>query len=242
MYLMFQQIYKKRVLFISIFLIILLGTSNAQIIKIGARSGYGFYEQSGVKSLQLKLIDEINIENVEAVESFPSSINYSFYNNFYLNENKLIGFDISFFSTGGRNHLKDYSGEYKLDMILNGTRIGISFLHREIVQNNFCIYGRFNTGILFSKLKLNENLTIYDEQLLSDKYKFYSTSLAFEPSVVFAYEIVKNISIDLKLAYDINLGSELHLKDNKDAKIGHKTNWSGFRVSLGLNYNMNLSK
>ena len=117
----------KKYIFLLSFTLIFLQQAKCQKFDIGFNLGYGFYQLDDLKKYQSEKKDEYSNINVTSVEQFPGSLNYNLFVNYFANKRNVIGLTGTYYTTGGRNHIKDYSGEYKLDMILNGYKIGMNY-------------------------------------------------------------------------------------------------------------------
>ncbi len=82
----------------------------------------------------------------------------------------MVGIDFSYYTTGGRNHLKDYSGEYKSDMLINGYRIGTKYRNYNILNSKLYFGVQVSAGFIFSNLNINEKLNIFDEVMADEEY------------------------------------------------------------------------
>jgi hypothetical protein len=208
-------------------------------------AGYGIYHTGSLKEYQILMRDHIPLPNIEVVESFPGYINYSGSIRLKLNKKSSFGIDAAYFTTGGRNNVSDYSGQYSFDMILNGYRLGLNLQNIMLKEGNFEIYSQLKGGIILSSLKLQTILDIYvtDPYVETDRYK--CTSFFGEFSLGARYIIIPDFAIDLSAGYQIDSDGKLHEKGNRDNYLlkGYEeytyVNWSGFRFYFGLTYYLN---
>jgi len=231
----------KNLIFVLLFLIFTLSASS-QGTYWELRTGYGFYDLSNIKALQLELLKATSLPNMMAVEKFPDNIFYSVSVNHSMNLQNMVGFDFSYYTTGGRNHLKDYSGEYKSDMLINGYRIGTKYRNYNVLYRKLNFGVQVGGGLIFSNLNINEKLKVFDEVLTDGKYEFSSLGLYIEPSLILSYNLFKGTKIDFMCGYEKDFKGELHVKDNKNEKIGKSSDWSGLKISLGINYSFSFEK
>ena len=230
---------------IKIFLVLILThTVVAQNIKFGLNTGYGTYLMKDLKEFQSDAAEYYKFMNVEEVQQFPGYINYSASLDYSIGTKNLIGLDAAYCSTGGRNHVADYSGEYYLNMPLYAYSLGLHYRNIFKTINKFDLYALVKGGISFSTLEINESFTIHQVDSSSSSYTFVNNSFFGEPSLGAFYALGKNFSINCSIGYQIDIKSKLHYKDNKDEKVvgfdGQPicTNWSGIRLVLGLSYDI----
>ncbi len=211
--------------------------ANAQIINLEAKAGYGFYKLDDIKDLQSSFLESVSLPGVEAVEKFPNYFYLSFGLNHVVNKTDRIGLEFSYLATGGRNHLADYSGEYKMDMVLNGYQAGPKYEDYFLQYNNFKLGIQLGGGVIFSTLIIKEFIEINDEILLEDKTKLKSTGWYIEPLLIVSYNILDQLNINIRGGYNFNEKGELKYDGEKTAL---KANWSGMRFLVGIDYNLNL--
>jgi len=213
-----------------------------QYFKAAIYTGYGAYQLNDVKDLQLNFLKATSPLKTEAVDKFPDYYNYTASLEYCFNTTNYTGLNTSFYTTGARNHLKDYSGEYKLDMILDGFSIGLQYRHVLSESDKINLYFLLKSGIIFSTLKINESLIVNGVSSNSNYYTFGSKTFFGEPDLGAFYPLGDRFAIDLSFGYQFNLKSKLYL-DNKDNAMYNpsgsevKLDWSGLRITLGLSFN-----
>ena len=102
-----------------LFICTLSTLAYTQTVRFTYETGYGIYGLDKLKDYQNSLSGQINNIPIKVITQFPDYFNHSVSLGFYLDNNVVFGFNAAYLSTGGRNHIRDYSGEYKLDMLLN---------------------------------------------------------------------------------------------------------------------------
>jgi hypothetical protein len=209
-----------------IFLCILALNSYSQTVRLTYEAGYGFYDMKNIRKFQLDAIKQLNGMPVQALEKFPGYLNHSANLAFYLDKNNLVGFNASYLTTGGRNHLSDYSGEYKLDMILNGYQFGIESEHIFNLNKKFDLNANFKTGLIISRLDITEYLIIYGLDSDTSSSDYTQPSFFIEPNLNTSYHFNKSVLF--------NLGVGLNL--NTSAFYGAIIDWSGLRTRVGVSY------
>jgi hypothetical protein len=161
---------------------------------------------------------------VKAVDQFPDYINHSANIGFYLDKNNLFGFNASYLTTGARNHIGDYSGEYKLDMILNGYQFGIESEHIFNLGNQIDLNANFKLGIIKSSMDISEYLIIYglDSEATTDNYS--QLNFFLEPNLNVSYNIIKGIAVKFGVGYNLNTSTFTN----------QLINWTGLRTRIGI--------
>lgn len=225
----------KNIFFFFLFLIVTVKASG-QDINWDLKSGLGFYNLHDMKSLQLELLKTTNLTNIKAVEQFPNHQFYSIGVNYPLNPLDQLGIDLSYYTSGGRNHVRDYSGEYKLDMLIKGLRTGVKYLRTSNLSPKLHLGVQMEGGCIFSNLDLQENLQAYDEVIVDEGYVFNSLGLYLEPSLMLSCPLSARNSLFLTGGYEKDFFGKLHLRGEKDQKMGRTADWSGLKISLGINF------
>lgn len=207
-------------------------------------AGFGTYQLQALKDFQTNMKEFYSPLSIEETDHFPDYFNYSSSIEYWYNNKNSIGLNGAFYTTGGRNHIKDYSGEYKLEMSMDGYRIGIQ--DRNIISefNKIKIYVCIRGGLLISGFKMNEYIKINNVDSTSTGYKFRSKTFFGEPSLGIRYFLGTRMSLDFCAGYQIDTNGKLHLKKNRDITLNNpaeKTvfvNWSGIRILLGLSFDL----
>lgn len=221
----------KNLVFAFVFILVSLNAKSQ--IELEISGGYGFYNLDDLKSLQTSALSAIGLPNIKSVETFPDHVFYSLLVGYSIDNKNNIGGKFSYLTTGGRNHLSDYSGEYKLDMILNGYKIGFEYRHLFLSGKKFEAGLQCDGGVIISRLKINEYLKVTDKYLTDTDSKMKNTGFFVEPSVRASYEILKNIKLCFNGGYEFDFRNKLRLNDEK---TNVSADWSGVRLSLGIAY------
>ncbi len=219
----------------------------SQNLSFDLNAGYGTYYMKSLKDYQLVMKDLVPLPDIEAVESFPGYVYYSGSVRLRLNGRNSLGIDGAYITTGARNNVADYSGEYNFDMILNGCRLGLQYQNVAYKKGKLEIYSQLKAGILFSTLRMEMLLDLYIIDPYTSHQFFRSISFFGEPSLGIRYRIINGLSTGLSLGYQLDSNGKLHEKGNKELYLlkGYNeyayVNWSGLRVSIGLTYDLDLT-
>jgi hypothetical protein len=192
--------------------------------------GYGTYKLNEVKDLQNIATNYYHPLQIKAVQQFPGYYFYSASAAYPVNTFSLCGVSYDYYMSGGRNHLRDYSGEYTLDMPLSAFKLGVYYKNLFKNKNKFHLYYQLKFGIVFSKLKLQESMILYNVKSQFEEQTLNCKLFSFEPNTGMLWDIHKNISINISAGYDLNFGK------NRSNDNPIFINWSGIRARAGLTY------
>jgi hypothetical protein len=231
----------KKLLFVLLLVICCL-RSNSQV-GFSYSVGLGTYSLADIKNFQKALMEETSLLPVKAVNTFPPYLFFRGQVEFGLTDELFLGVDGGFYSTGGRNHLADYSGEYRFDMALRSIHAAGHIKYKMpwlTAKSKFSIFTRLTSGMMFSRFKTEESLHIYSLDPVNYNYTFKSKTFFLEPSFNLNYRFLRNVSASFDLGYEADLKSKLFVSDNKHLWLQFPSgkpvylNMSGLRVSLGL--------
>ena len=228
----------KQLIIILLLIISVHGYSQlSRTIRIGV--GHETHNMNQLQEFQKKMIYKVRLNDIKAVERFPDNIFYSVSYSEPIGESNYLGIDISYLTTGGRNHVSDYSGEYKADLILNGYKGGLSFGHlapKSIGKINFSI--QLSSGVVYSEFDVRESLKVYESSHY-DETEFSALTVFAEPAFIFSRSLMENIFVDLSIGYQIDVYiDKLSKSHNRDYKIDAKPEWNGIKSSIGINYKL----
>ena len=204
----------------------------SQNFSIGVYSGYGTYDLSNVKQMQQQALNYYSPLEIKSVEKFPDYINYSFTLEYKTIRNYSWGLNLAYFSTAARNHLLDYSGEYKLDMHVDAYRFGVLFKKSYPLNKDLSLYYNIKSGLVYSNFKIDEKITINNVDTVDYNNINKSNAFFIEPTIGASYYLGRNFSIDTNVGYQADINSRFITK--KDSYIY----WSGLRFLVGVNYNL----
>lgn len=208
-------------------------------------AGLATYSLADLKGLQSEYVRNVPEIPVKAVTTFPAYLFYNGQLEMQATQKLFFGFSLGFYSTGARNHLADYSGEYSLDMPLKSFRTGFHVKAGEVIlrgTRKLSFMPRFETGIRNSKLVKKESLNIAGFYSYFDSSAYSSRNFYIEPSIICQMEIFKNVKGFVSMGWEQDFGSKLFLKgkDGEWLKNGDektvKLNMSGLRISIGVSY------
>jgi hypothetical protein len=213
-------------------LLILLSTLTAslysQTIRFNYETGYGLYGLENLKKFQESLSQQVNSLPVKVITQFPDYFNHSASVGLYLDKNVIFGFNAAFLSTGGRNHISDYSGEYKLDMLLHAYQFGMESEYIQNLNKKWDINYNIKMGIVSSNISFNEYIIIYNVDSNTESQSANQISIFIEPNIHVSYTIYRGIAVNAGLGFNLNTVS----------LQGAMLDWTGFRPRLGVSYSL----
>ncbi|MGM0566956.1 MAG: hypothetical protein ACQESX_09395 [Bacteroidota bacterium] len=212
-------------------------SQQSRVVRVGA--GFESHKMDQLKSFQDEMIIYVRINDVKVMESFPDNIYYSVAYYEPIGNKSQIGLNLSYLTTGGRNHVSDYSGEYKLDMLLNGYKGGVCYKYSagNLIGNiDFAL--QLKAGVVYTELALQETLQAYESSQY-DESVFSALTAFAEPAIIFSHTILDNFYIDFSVGYQFDIYQDkFALSKNSDYNIDTKPEWDGIRTSIGLSYKL----
>jgi len=209
-----------------IFLLFVAVTLSSQTFRLSIEPGYGFYDMSKLHQTQEAAIAYYPGLGIKAVEKFPPFFNQTCSFLWYANPDFLIGLTTGFLSTGGRNSVKDYSGEYKLDMNVRALEYGLeSEYNFKLIPKVKC-FVKLRGGVISSTLVFDEDFVVTNTTLIDHTEKITESDFFLEPSTGIQYVLNKSFSLDMGAGYLMSSGF---------LKV-QNIDWSGCQLKLGVEY------
>lgn len=253
----------KFTLFIFLFLSPVL--VQAQQLTGGYNLSYGKFKMNDLKNLQEKDVAYYQdrygeMFQYKSMKTFPNRIFHNAYLGLKFSYHE-IGLRYDYLTTGGRNHLEDYSGEMKNDMNVKSDALGVYYkLHCLTLplskDFSFSTNVGLATGVIYNKLTndvlfhLEGSVIPNAEDYNREEYtKYYSTNWYIEPNLGFQFWYKKAISLNINVGYLFDNQGKVHTSDvdtyssfyyRERIAIGSEhnfgVNWTGLRASLGLGF------
>lgn len=217
-----------------------------QDFSVRYETGIGQYNMKEMKAFQIDLRNLVSDLDVKSVVQFPSTLYYGFEAAYHLNKKNAVGVHLFYNSTAGRNHLADYSGEYKMDMLLSSYAAGVGYRYTFGEFGKFKVSACFDVGIRLSGLKFKEDLVIYGDSISHYDNMFYGTNFYTLQVIEVSYPVLSKLDLILKAGYEIDFRSKYVTKnDNGEEQVLYYKNneplnidYSGFRIGLGISYKL----
>jgi len=223
----------------NIFLIILIlnsfllsGQEQDSKFRFGVLGGFGTFNQSDPKSLNQTAIDQLPFD-AKIIDEFEPNYNFGAYAQYHLFQKFWIGPEYHYYYTGSRLGQKDYSGIYSFDQYLHSHTVGLKMGYLLTEIDEFSFQFQINSGVGFTKWKMDSKLTIgEDSERQIDNLTGFSWYAL--PSLVVNYKIFQGFSIVGSAGYSLDLVKKYKYEANSDIKIVKNPDWSGLRLTLGL--------
>lgn len=202
------------------------------------KTGVGWYNMREMQDFHAELPDDL-IVPAKIVNNFPATMVYELGYRQHSGEDWFSGLFFGYHSTGARIHYADYSGELKIDQIINGYRLGTQggiCLTRDRSDNevSFWLSGRLSGT--YNRLNLNQRLQVY-ESSESNSVDFRSVNIGIQPSLslripVYFLSVEPEIGYELQIPGKLFLEEDAFLLDRQGEEV--KVNWSGLRLGISV--------
>ncbi len=218
------------------FLILLLLYSSIDACSQGwsfeYSAGYGTYKLDDIKKLQHSMLDNsmLTYYGLKETDCFPGYIIHSVALG-YVTGSHHFGAGYSFFTTGGCLHRADYSGSYTVDLIMNGNRLGAFYRYNtKSTSPHLNFYLQLGSGVMFSNLKIKEQVIIYSESK-ADTEHLNGSGIYLEPVIGAKYRFTDWLSFSLGGGYEADFLGTLKLSEQETEL---KAKWNGLRLYAGI--------
>ena len=202
------------------------------------KAGIGVYTLTNFKEFQQELLKGLPVP-ARIVDDFPATMNYEFGFSHQYDGGMTLGGFIGYYSTGGRIHYADYSGQTSIDQVLSGYRLGMRCAKdlldvkiRENISPQFFI----KLSATYTLFNMTQYLEVGPEHD-SETLNFQSLNTGLEPGMsfqipVFSFLINPEISYEIQIPGKLYFNNGLFLLNQKSSKV--TADWSGLRVGISL--------
>jgi hypothetical protein len=151
-------------------------------------------------------------------ENFPGGLFHDAYAGIQFSFHE-VGLQYNYLTTGGRNHLSDYSGELRRDIVFSGDALGVYYKYRFAalpVSKDFCFtaYAGVATGAVFNHGYSDYFFDLYNPQpypsiaiesdrfeKIDESYKLSSTDWYVQPNIGVQLWFKNTISLNINAGY-----------------------------------------
>jgi hypothetical protein len=204
--------------------------------RFGISGGFGTFNQSDPKSLNQEAIAQLPFA-AKIIDEFEPNFNFGGYTQYQLFNRFWVGPEYRYYYTGSRLGQKDYSGVYSFDQYLHSHTVGLKMGYVVAEIDRFSFQFQVNSGVGFTKWKMDSKLTISENtESQIDKLKGFSWYAL--PSFVVNCKIFQGLSLVGSAGYSLDLVKKYKYEANSDIKIVKNPDWSGLRLTLGLEYEL----
>jgi hypothetical protein len=225
-------------------IILFCSESHSKNFSVRYETGIGQYNLKEIRDIQTNLRAMVSDLDVKSVVRFPSTLYYGIEAEYLFNKTHALGVHLFYNTTAGRNHLADYSGEYKLDILLSSYAAGIDYRYTFSNLGKFSMSAFLGVGMRFSTFKIKEDLTVYRETISHSDDIAHGTNFYTFPAIEISYPLLSKLDLKLKVGYEIDFRSKyvstndageqqtLHYNGDKPLNI----DYSGLRMGVGISY------
>lgn len=224
---------------VSILISMFLFTQVEAQISVKYSVGYGTYSMSDMKghlsNIRSEILQIVPGLEIATTDNFPGYVTQSFDVGYRMQKHE-FGITGSYLNTAGKISYADYSGKISSEIKVSGYRGGVfyrNYFYKFDIskKQNLLFYGEISPGIIFSKVKIDQEVSPENDMLKLEKSASYNnTSLCLLPQVGVKYSLFSHVGLSLSVGYEINFGSKI-------PDIERKVDWSGVRFNGGIGYN-----
>jgi hypothetical protein len=256
---------KEQIKLIAIILCLFPAWLQAQEIVAGYSLGYGKYLLDDLKVLQEKDIENTQktLENYKSTETFPEGLFHDAYFGVKFSFHE-IGLKYDYLTSGGRNHLADYSGEIKNDLITSGNALGlyykIHFLSLPLNKHfSLSAHAGIATGAIYNKLEYKYLFTLenpestpynlyypgYEYNLefekIDETIDFHSTNWYIQPNIGIQFGFKNRVFLNINAGYLFDNQGKLQTAKGITENIIYYNDYDRYylrEVTPGKEYNL----
>jgi hypothetical protein len=218
---------------------LMLGVSSSlmcQEISLGMTTGISTYSMTDMKALNEALYPDFD---AKLVSDFPPYVYFQPDLKFTWVRISL-SLEYTYFSTGSRISAKDYSGEYRLDMLVHSNNAGIMLGWELIRKNKVRLMAGVKGGMAFSGLKAVYYLELNNSVKNEFNNKLKAIHYYFEPCLDLDYYILPKVSLGLQGGYYFDIGNKPFKSDftltNPETGYTVGPDWKGIRIGIAVSY------
>ncbi len=196
---------------------------------------YASYQMKEMKDLlhSIQMTEFMQKVGIKNVENFPAYMAHALNIGYRINQHE-FGIKSSFYTTGGKLSIADYSGAINVKIVTNGYREGLYYKNYFYTYNDherprFAVWGEISPAVIISKLKMETSARDIGEQYSLEDFDFNATAFSVLPQLGGKYYLTNNISFDISMGYELSFGGKYD-----DLKDSPRPDWSGFRLNGGI--------
>jgi hypothetical protein len=206
------------------------------LLKLGLTGGFGGYSFENLEDINDAVINQLPFD-AAVIDNFPDRFYFGGVALMRIANWYWAGPSYQFHTTGSRVGVKDYSGSYHFDQILSAHQLGLENEIRISKTMKPAVFLDISGGVNFSAWKTEEVLEISGEKDV-DRSEYVAVKPFVLPAFKISYPVYKNFTAAAQAGYLFDLGGKYHLSGHKDYQSALKIPWSGYRISIGIQYNV----
>lgn len=198
---------------------------------------YASYDMKDMKDLlhTIELSEDLQKFGIRNVDNFPAYIAHTANIGYKLNNHE-FGIKNSFYTTGGKLSVADYSGAINIELIANGFREGVYYKnhfysYKYSGRTLFSFWGEISPAVIISELKMKTKVREVEKSITLEDYNFTKIAFAVLPQIGTKYHFTEHISLDMSIGYELSFGGKFN-----DLYSSPRANWSGIRINGGIGY------
>ena len=212
-----------------------LGAYAQEYSTLVFRVGMGNYSMKSQKLFQQDFLRQSGIP-YRKVHEFPNFPTFGAAAGFRIEPKASIGIWFEFASTGGRLHLKDYSGHALMDQVLTSFQGGPFAQYRINKSEEWPLYVTAHGSVATVSEKIKSEIQLGGRPEI-EQVKLKATNIGIRPGVMLSHAVEV---FNFQFGFGAEFRSNGKLKDNKgqyfrtsDGK-NLTAEWNGWRMTLGV--------
>ena len=205
--------------------------------KIGITTGAAFFNETDLEKINADLVQSMPFK-VETIDNFPPYRSFGGYILTPLAEKIWFGLSYQYYTTGSRLGAKDFSASYSFDQIISSHSLGFLADFTLLKIKKAELFFETTAGVHFATWKIEENLNM-GEQIEKSVEQLKATIPFVYPGLKLSYPITKNVGIAVLGGYSLDIYEKYHLESNNKAKPDKQASFSGARLSVALEFQLN---
>lgn len=202
--------------------------------RVGLSGNYNTFSQKDLKFINQSSITDLPFD-AQILDEFKPSFGFGAYAQYRLFNHFFIGPEYHYYYTGSRLGQKDYSGQYSFDQYLQAHSVGLKMDFDSYQTKLLCLFVELSAGSNFTNWKMDSELVI-SEETDGEVDKVNGYGLYVNPALGVKYRLFQRISLWGSAGYSFDAVKKYKYKSNPDLKIVKKPDWSGLRLSVGIEY------
>lgn len=227
---------------LSFILILTFSVGAKAQFSVGYSVGYGSYDMGDMKGLlnnmKSAMLSQYPDLPFAVADNFPGHATHSL-DLAYRIKGHEMGLRGTYLTTGGNVAYSDYTGKYSGKLTLNGYRLGLNYRYYapgfDVGTGTLSLYVELSPGIMFTNLKSEEYIRIFDQaQYADENLDMNATGFFLLPQVGAKWDIIPSLGVHIGGGYDIQVTSNNFKQQGQ--KTFYKPDWSGIRINGGISY------
>lgn len=207
-------------------------------IKVGILSGYAFYGQEDLTSVNQSVIKSLPFE-VSTINDFDPVFFFGAYSLYGVFGHFSLGPAYEYHYIGSRLGAKDYSGTFSYDQFVHTHQAGLKVDYSLITLSRTVFNVEIYAGANFTYWKIISNLQLGNNGEYSEHYqnRFKGLSWNISPAFKIEHKLFSQVYLLGAVSYSYDLKKKYHNLQNMNLDVLKTPDWKGLKLSLGLEFN-----